>query len=427
MANLNVNEIDVLREIIHHSLKISIEQLADDLATEVDLLLPILDKLSATKLFTRQNKTLVVDKEMRKYFEVEIEKFDENFRPDIEFMQTILGKVPINILLTWYAIPRTSDNIFDSIIEKYLLTPKNYRLYLSELQFDNPILNSIVKEVHTSPDFMVSTHDLMMKFNLNHEELEESLLLLEYHFVCCVSYKKIEGKWKEMATPFAEWRDFLSFNHQTKPRPLSKNSIHKTYPVEFAFIKDLASILQASQTKQSPYQNISNLHGSTDQQKETLAKKLIQLEFAVKVDSHTLSPTQKGNTWLSRPLVEQIALIANDPLNRLAQHHEFSELWNMRNLGLIEKNLRRLSPLQWISFQNFFEGFIAPIGNHDPVILKNKGKKWQYTLPIYSENEKQFTQAVIMERLAQLGMVETGIAEGMSCFCLTPFGYHIVH
>lgn len=425
MAHLTATEIDVLREIIHHSLKISIEQLANDLGLQLSALLPILDKLSSSKLFKRQNMTLLVDKEMRKYFEVKIEKFDDNFRPDIEFLQSILSNVPIHVLPLWYAIPRMSDNIFGSIIEKYFLTPKIYRQYLSELQFDNPILKSIIQEVYQPPHFMITTDDLMAKFNLSHESLEESLLLLEYHFVCCLGYKRMGERWQEVVTPFEEWREFLQFEYENRPQPIPQRSIKRNSTVEFAFMKDLAAFVQACQSKNS--KNVKDLIASTSHQHEFLVNKLIQLELIKHNAAGQIIPTKKGKEWLAKPHFEQIAALANDPLNMLSTQDEFSSLWNARNLRLIEKSLRRLAPHEWVDVDTFLQGVIAPIGDQEPVTLKNKGKKWRYVLPTYSHREKQFIQSVIMERLAELGIVETGSYKGKPCFCLTPFGNHIVH
>ena len=174
-ARLSICEVEVLREIIHHSLTISVKQLAEDIGITVEALLPILDKLGPLKLFKRQNMTLLVDKEMRKYFEVKMEKFDEGFQPDLVFLQNILNKVPIHVLPLWYAIPRSSDNIFGSIVEKYFVTPKAYRQYLDELQFDNPVLTAIIQEVYHPPHFKVTVTTLMDKFGLTHETIEECL------------------------------------------------------------------------------------------------------------------------------------------------------------------------------------------------------------------------------------------------------------
>jgi hypothetical protein len=427
MAQLSVKEVDVLREVLHHSLTISITQLAEDVGVglnEEDLL-PILDKLEKLKIFKRQNMTLIVDKEMRKYFEIKIEKCDENFQPDLIFVQSILNKVPIHILPLWYAIPRSSNNIFESIIEKYFLTPTIYRQYLSELQFDHPTLQAIIQEVFRPPHFKTTVSHLMAKFDLTHECLEEYLLILEYHFICCLSYQQVAHYWREVVTPFAEWRDFLRFENETKIKPV-QGPIQKA-SIEFQFIKDLTTLLHACQSKKFHGQDVKNLHDQTTPEWEGLIQKLIQMEFVNQSESGHLTTTEKGRQWLSKSIPEQVAKLANDPLNTLSNVGEFDSLWNIRNLHLIEKSLRRLSPNEWVEFDHFLEGFTAPIGEKEPVTLKNKGKKWKYVLPTYTDKEKQFIQAVIMERLMELGVIATGLFQGKLCFCLTLFGSQFIH
>ena len=130
---------------------------------------------------------------MRKYFESQILKFEEDFYPGIEYLQGLLRKVPIQILPTWYSIPRTSNNIFDSLIEKYLITPHTYERYLSELTFSDEILTDIVRSVHQAPEYKVRADEIIKKHHLSHEQFEEHLLLLEFHFACCLRYEK---KWR---------------------------------------------------------------------------------------------------------------------------------------------------------------------------------------------------------------------------------------
>ena len=52
----------------------------------------------------------------------------------MEFIQLLLRKVPIDILPTWYPIPRTSNSIFDSLIEKYMKTPSNFPTLFNRAQ-----------------------------------------------------------------------------------------------------------------------------------------------------------------------------------------------------------------------------------------------------------------------------------------------------
>lgn len=426
LSQLSVFEVQVLQEIIHHSLSISIEQLAKSLEVSVDQLIPVLNKLSATKLFKQQGMTLLVDKEMRKYFEFQIEKFDDTFEPNLDFLQNVLNRVPIHVLPIWYSIPRSSDNIFASIVEKYFLTPKLYREHLNELQFDNPILNRIIQDIYQAPNFKVTAAELISKYQLTRECFEEYLLLLEYHFACCLSYNRIEDYWEEVVTPFSEWLEFLEFELQTKAVPF-QGAIEKGYHTEFNFIHDLNTLLQACQNKKIQLKDIKNLRACTSLQLQSVINKAVDVEFATQFANNQLMATEKGRTWLSKPLPLQIANLAADPLNTLSNVKEFSSLWNVRNLHLIEKSLKRLVPNEWIECKHFLQGFTGSISDQEQITLKNKGKKWRYVLPSYTALEKQFIQTVIMERLAELGVVATGFHQGQPYFCLTPFGSHFIH
>lgn len=426
MAQLSVFEVNVLQEIIHHSLRISVEQLAAELDIKIDALLPVIDKLSATKLYKRDNLTLVVDKDMRKYFEFQLEKFDDQFTPDLEFLQNVLNQVPIHVLPLWYAIPRSSNNIFGSIIEKYFSTPKIYLQYLSELQFDNLILNAIIKDVYHAPDFKVKAADLISKYQLTRECFEEYLLLLEYHFACCLSYNQMDGYWQEVVTPFAELWEFLKFESQAKVHAI-KGPIEKTLNSDFSFIEDLSTLLKACQAKKILPEEVKGLKAKSSEAIQRVVEKLIQLEFAKQHANGQLLATTKGKNWLAKTQTEKITSLAGDPLNTLTNAKDFITLWNMRNIYLVEKKLRKFTPEEWIDIDHFIAGFIAPIGDKEPVTLKKKGKKWKYEIPTYTDHDQRFIQAVVLERLAELGVVDTGVHKGKKVFCLTPYGSHFIH
>ena len=308
MAQLSVFEVHVLQEIIHHSLKISVDQFAKELNVTVDVLIPILDKLSSTKLFKRSQLTLVVDKELRKYFEFQLEKFSDDFEPDLDFLQNVLNQVPIHVLPLWYAIPRSSDNIFGSIIEKYFSTPKIYLQYLSELQFDNPILNSMIQDVYEPPHFKIRASDLMAKYQLSRECFEEYLLLLEYHFACCLSYNQVDQDWQEVVTPFAELQEYLKFESQAKSHSI-KGAIDKKHDAEFNFIEDLTALIKACQTKKIKPEECKGLKAKTNAQIQKVVDKLIQVQFVKQSANGQILATEKGKTWLSKALHERVSLL----------------------------------------------------------------------------------------------------------------------
>lgn len=212
LADLTTLEIEVLKELLFQPSKCRIADILDCVSCDQDTLFLALETFSRIGLTMRQGDLLFIDKELRKYFEFHLVKFANKQAPSFESLQGLLNKVPISILPTWYSIPRSSDNIFDSIVEKYLHTPKIYENYLKDLIFEDVILNKIVEELFASSDLTLDTATLRERYKLTREKLQEYILLLEFHFVAVSSYQ--DGK--ERITPFAEWGDLLRFQKKHK-------------------------------------------------------------------------------------------------------------------------------------------------------------------------------------------------------------------
>ena len=417
MAELTTFEVDVLREILNNSLKISLEQIADNMNVEVSRIIPVTEKLSYTKLIKMNgNDTAVVDKEMRKYYESQILKFDEDFEPGMEFLQGLLHKVPIHILPTWYSIPRTSDHIFQSITEKFLATPKIYERYLQELHFDNPILDCISKEVFAAPDFKIRARDLMHHFNLSHEKFEECMLLLEYNFVCCLCYQKNDNCWEEIVTPFYEWHEYLRFKRDTAPKSISDPAgIIRKHPEDFGFVHDMTRILKSLQSKALSVASFDNghilaskdiarilPHNSTSHYVKNLIEKL-QICRLVEIANGQIRGLEQAQEWLKKTVQDRAMTMTRHPIQ-------------------VEKSLKRIIDLGWVYIDDFIKGFTGILGSREQITLKNKGKRWRYVLPSYSDEEKVIIEKTLCERLFEAGIVAVGTHKGRACICLTPFG-----
>ena len=146
MAQFTSTDLEVLEEILYSSIQIPVEKLCKNTDRSLEEVLPTLQKFAKAGLLVLQKDTITVDKEMRKYFEFQIEKFDEDFKPGMDFLQSLLKKPPIHVLPIWYSIPRTSNNIFDSLVEKYLQTPQIFQRYIMELNFGEPVLKNIIQD-----------------------------------------------------------------------------------------------------------------------------------------------------------------------------------------------------------------------------------------------------------------------------------------
>ena len=444
MAQFSTQDLEVLEEILYSSLSLSMRKLSKTLDIDEENLIPILEKLSKTGLLKLNDETIVVDKDMRKYYELQMPKFDDDFTPGMEFLQGLLRKAPIHVLPIWYSIPRTSNNIFDSLIEKYLLTPQIYQRYLLELNFGDPVISGIINDLFSSPDFKLFSHDLIEKYGLTREQFEEYLLHLEFNFVCCLGYNKDNDLWKEVVTPFHEWREYLRFLRDTEASPIPSNvKISRRRSHDFSFVQDMAAVLNLAKT-----QPIALVPFSDDKilpQKAGLAAiaakcekldekdpvsiayiqeiltKLCLLKLADIVDGR-LYALESANDWLDMRLENRALFIYRHPLNKLKSVDLPPYLCAERTVREAEKSIMRVLNTGWVYFDDFFKSVLVPLSESSLVMLKKTGKTWKYTLPQYTDEERSLIKATIYEWLFEAGVVATGTAEGKDCFSVTPFG-----
>jgi DNA-binding Lrp family transcriptional regulator len=413
-------EIDIINEIINSSLRIPIAQLAETVDISQDQLTEVLKKLIENNFIKIQNSTIVVDKETRKYYEGQMAKFDPDFVPGIDFLHYLLQQVPIHVLPSWYAIPRTTDNIFQAIVEKFLATPRIYERYLEELHFDNLTVEYIYKDVFSAPDFMVPAKDIMKKYQLSHKEFEENILLLEYHFVCCLSYQKLEDRWEEVVTPFYEWREYARFKRDTLPKSLSDSSaIGRRHPSDFGFIEDLTTILRAA--LKTPF-TIEIRKGSPSfimSELTPLLKGDTTPDYASKILEKALDMKLafiENSKWIASPSAKQWYEKSSSEKSASFSHY----------LSIVGKSLCRIINSDWVYLDDFMKGFVSSNMGKELIVLKQKGKRWKYERPHYSQEELDAFKEILYERLFEAGIVAVGTYRKKKCLTLTPYGRMIL-
>lgn len=444
IAEFSVIDLEVLEEILYSSIKIPISKLAKNLDRENRELLPFLETLSKTGLVSISEDSILIDKDVRKYFEAQLAKFDPDFKPGMEYLQSLLKKVPISVLPGWYAIPRTSNNIFDSIIEKYLLSPQIFYRHLSELNFTDPTLQHIIEDVYNSPDLKAYADTLMEKYGLSREVFEEHILHLEFHFVCCLGYEKIDGQFKEIVIPFHEWKEYLTFLKNTHaPSISSTQRIIRKRPNDFSFIQDMTLILNMAKkqpipllsTKEhGPFPSPETLRMIAEKMQgftaddpsfirymHTLLNKLRLIKLADVIDGR-LYVLEGASDWLDMHMENRALFLYRHPLNRLISDHVQSQLCTERHVREAEKSIIRVLNSGWVYFDAFVRGVIVPLGENSIVMLKKQGKSWRYNLPTYTEEELALIKATVLEWLFEIGITAVGTHESKECFCVTPFG-----
>lgn len=444
MAQLTTLDIQVIEEILYSSLKISIKKLAKSVDAEETKIMPILEKLNAAGLLSFEGDSILIDKEARKSFETQMLKFDPDFRPGMEFLQSLLRRVPIHILPIWYSIPRTSNNIFDSLVEKHLLTPQIFQRYLNELSFTDPVLLNIVHLVYESPLMKISGKEIIEKFHFSHPQFEEMILLLEFHLVCCLGYEMVEGKWEEIVTPFSEWQEYTKFLEKTVVTPIKNpNAVTKYRPEPFSFVNDFTTLLKVTKKHPIPLsidrktlwtfepeaikelqlqlegwdQGDPSFHNYLNR----LVAKACQLKLADIVDKR-LYALEGASDWLEMRVENRALLLYRHPLNHLTSTEVPQDLLSDRNMREAEKSILRVLFSGWVYFDDFIQGVTVPLGENSTVMLKKQGKTWKYYLPTYTEEEITFIKAIIFDWLFEIGVTSVGTHEGKLCFSVTPFG-----
>ncbi len=221
LADRSEFELQVLQELLFQASKCHISDLIDALdCDEIELERALLS-FSKIGLIKKEHETIYIDKELKKYFELHSFKFDSNKEPSFEELQALMQKVPIGCLPNWYSIPRSSDNIFSSIVEKYLQTPKIYESYLKELTFENQLLHTIIRELFCHPELKLSVKELEKRYQITPELMQEYIILLEFHFVLisCIH----DGI--EYLVPFAEWAELIRHQKQHILKPLNGKAV----------------------------------------------------------------------------------------------------------------------------------------------------------------------------------------------------------
>lgn len=429
MAQFTALDVEVLEEILYSSLRIPLSLLEQNLSLSPAKLRAILEKLSRTELFQVTGDYVIVDKDMRKYYELQILKFEEDFRPGMEYLQGLLRKVPIHILPNWYSISRTSDNIFESIVEKYLYSPQVFQRYLMELNLADSVQRGIMNAVYQSPDYEVEATDMIKKFDLSQEEFEEHMLHLEFSFVCCIRYKLKGDRFIEVITPFYEWQEYLCHVQGTEPSPIiDEEKIKRLKKSDFSVIEEMTAILELAQKESVTRGDIALIQKKQPSFEindfDRYVQKLCQINLA-ECKSEKVHCTSDTSEWLKMKNDEKGVYIYRHPLNVLSCPSLSDELCTQRLIRDAEKSVSRITNAGWVFLDDFLKGVSIPLRESHYITLKKSGRNWKYQLPEYTEKELSFFHAVITKGLFEVGVVALGIKDGRECFCLTPFGHTI--
>lgn len=440
---------EVFEEILFNSLRFALEDIEENLDLTREELMVSLEKMLPMQLFALEGNELIVNKETRKLLEHHLERFEENFSPSLDFMHALLKRIPIHLLPLWYAIPKSSNNIFESLIEKYFLTPQLFERYLAQLNLDHPLMKEIIDAVLNSKSLKLPAQQLMKTHQIPLEDFEQIMLTLEYNFVLFSTFEPRGERFEHMISPLQEWKDYTLFVKNTMPEPLKQSSEIREYRShEYAFCTDMTHVLQLAikdplkvsfHTDSQHFVLSDDMMGMLSKQMSDLftlyhdeksliesyfssvIQKLTQLKLAL-IENDQLIASKTAYEWLRLPIEKRAFSTYKHPLNQIDDRSFSTKINNERNIREIEKTLSRIVDLGWIYFDDFMQGLMAPLSDQTKVILTKEGRSWKYQIPDYSDEEKAFIEKTILEWLFESGLIKTGIHCDKICFKLTHLG-----
>lgn len=427
----SVSDIKVLEEILYSSIKTSYTHLLENTDLEPEELNHSLNFFKQAGLIKEEGDHLLIDKDLKKFFELEIQRFEEDFNPGIDFLAQIFKKVPIHILPIWYALPRTSTNIFESIIEKYFQTPQIYQRLLTEAQTHDLPLKQIIDLLFTSDLLELDLSFIQNKFNLGDQSLFQLIAQLEFNLIACVKYKQNQAHYQGVLTPFTEFKNYLLHLRQTESVSVDEDKVNKITLAPFDFVEGLFTLIKAFKNKPFTYplnraleielkealaeNNLSYL------ELEELIQKLIQVQL-IEQKNGLITLNETSFSFMAMKPESAALVLYRHPLNKPKFTLNVSVEKAVREC---EKAACRLIGKGWVLLEDFIKGLVIPLSEDQHVSLKKIGRKWQYHLPHYSPIDLEFIHFIFTNWFEKVGVVEQGFYNDKPCIRLTTLGTEI--
>ena len=401
-------ERDLFYEMCLGRLKTTVEDLAEDLDVDPAIILAVLKKNNSIGLFNLEGHDVVINKEERKLYEVELEKFNDSFVPNLNHLRALFSKVPIDVIPRWFALPKSCDAIYTTLLDVHFETPKTFERYMRELEFDDPILNRIIKQLYTSTYYYMTLQEIKEEYFLSDEILYQIIAILEFNLLLVHSYHKVGDVYHEVVTPPYEYRQLLLDKLEKKPKTISEEekaitvyTLHQDYiPKVTRTLKTIKDLMKGEKG--------TDIHADD----LTLVKRLLEIDL---LDTHDkeIVVSQEGNYFLNQTDSERMCYFLNP---KKGKNRLFSE-WVQRQ---IEKEL--LAYDSWIFVDDFISSLQIPLDSHAPLQLIRKGRSSYYAIPVYNEEERESIRTFLCDHLAVANVIELGESEGKTTLRITKFG-----
>ena len=250
------------------------------------------------------------------------------------------------------------------------------------------------------------------------------MIQLEFSFVCCVKYVKEKGKFKQVVTPFHEWREYLCHVRNTEPSPIiDEETIQRKKSNDFASIDEMSAILElaveAPITEASIKAARKKCPEFLSQDFGPFTETLCDLNLASR-EGEKIVCTSDSAGWLKMSLEDRAMYIYRHPSRVISNVKE--DLSDHKHVREAEKSVARIANSGWVFMDDFIKGISIPLNHEHFILLQRVGRNWKYELPKYTNEEIEFFKAIVQKWLFEVGITTLGTKDGRECFCLTALG-----
>lgn len=430
IKKLSHKETEILEHLIYSSVSASLQKIANQTDTKIDTLLTILNKFQSIGLLKINGDTVSIDKEMRKSFEWQLEKYEDDYEPDFNTLQKNLKQVPIHVLPLWYSISRYANNIFESLIEKYLLTPQSFFRFLAELKIHHPQLVETAEKLFQSDFFEISLDNLACEYKFNENDLMKFVLLLEFNFIASLKYKKVNDGWQGFITPYKEWKEYLSFKRASCLTSIPHEfAIKTTVDQNIIFVNSMSHLMIeidnhkpsfANKELELPLKKVMN--DSLNEKFSQMTAIALSLNLIL-IKEERLQLTPSGKEWLlSTTESKNIYLYKYCFYKPFFISHIHESLYSEKVAKDVEKSLHLLVKQDWVLFDDFVRASTISFDEDPCLMLQKTGKGWRYKIPSYKEEEISSLKKIFMHWLVKFGWIEIGYFDEKNYLRLTSLG-----
>lgn len=403
---LHVSDLPILEEILHSSVSTSIDELLESLDLKKSDIEAPLQTFESVGLLQVDGDQILVSKEIRRFVDLHFERTKEDFAPDIEFALSLLRILPVQQVPLWYALPKTSTNLREALIEKFFLTPVLYSRHLETSQFENPKAQEVLEKISSGPVDV-------SRLELEPKELHRLALILELNFVAFLTYRREGNVLVPIFSPLREYSEYLERIAEGALFPKIDPEPKALRQGPFAFLRDLDAFTQAAIDLHVQEDDLSRIKHRLEIDDQAYLEQLKDRALCLR-----LLEVADGELIAGANLKKWHKLSTDDRPFCYLRHPSLAYEADEKSVRAAEKSIGLLFEKGWASFNDFMKAALIPLRSEIEVRLRGRGRSCHYAFPEYTEEEKALVHHVIFTALAESGFVETA----GEYFRLTDFG-----